>query len=190
MSAAVVGIFLGLAGLVFGIVSKNKADELRREFAQVQELVEKIQRVEENSSGISASATRLSREVEALRNGTQDVLDKVSMELTRFRSDLNSNVVTVRTLEEKLSDLEHKPAASRPVQVQPIPATAAVAPAQVAPSPDVSAEEGTWYAIRSGDTLTRVAGAHNITLDALMAANPSVEPHRLQIGQRIRIPAR
>lgn len=193
MGAAIVGIFLGVAGLVFGIVSKNKADQLRRDFSQVQELVEKIQRVEDNSTGISASATRLSREVESLRQGTQDVLDKVSTELGRFRADLNSNIVTARSLEEKLADLEQMRAAPapEPVQTQTLVADAGTAqgPVQSAGG-DAEAEEEAWHAIQPGDTLSRVAANHNVPLDLLMAANPSVDPLRLQIGQRIRLPSR
>jgi LysM repeat protein len=183
LGAAVVGIFLGVAGLVFGVVSKNKADELRREFSQVQELVEKIQRVEESSTGISASATRMARELDSLKRATQEGFDRVSNELVRFRSDLNATMVAAQTLDEKVSLLEQTraPAVSR--------VASATAPAANTASSG-TAEEGTWYVIRTGDTLSRVATTHQISLEALTTANPSIDPLRLQIGQRIRIPSR
>jgi LysM repeat protein len=45
------------------------------------------------------------------------------------------------------------------------------------------------YSIVKGDTFSSIAKAHNITLGALVKANPSAEPTRLKIGQRIEIPA-
>jgi len=44
------------------------------------------------------------------------------------------------------------------------------------------------YIIRAGDTFFNLARRFNTTVDAIMAANPGVDPNRLQIGQRICIP--
>jgi len=46
----------------------------------------------------------------------------------------------------------------------------------------------TSYTIKAGDTFYAIAQAHNITMEALMAANPGVNPDRLYIGQIICIP--
>lgn len=46
----------------------------------------------------------------------------------------------------------------------------------------------TDYVIASGDTLSAVAKAHGLTLDALLAANPQVaDPDRIAIGDRLTI---
>lgn len=209
LGAAIAGIFLGVAGLVFGIVSKNKADELRREFSQVQELVEKIQQVEESSSGISASASRLSRDLDSLRKGTQDALDKVSAELTRFRTDLNSTVVAARGLEEKISDIERVRTPPPPVEIaaapEPAPADRTEALLTQSSSSRPSESSGNardtresagsaggageeTYTIKPGDTFTRIAASQNISVAALIDANPDVDERRLQIGQKLRLP--
>lgn len=44
------------------------------------------------------------------------------------------------------------------------------------------------YTVRAGDTFYAISRAHNISLDALVAANPNVNPDRLSIGQVICIP--
>ena len=44
------------------------------------------------------------------------------------------------------------------------------------------------YTIRAGDTYYSLAIRFNTTVAAIMAANPGVDPNRLQIGQRICIP--
>ncbi|ATW24442.1 LysM peptidoglycan-binding domain-containing protein [Candidatus Formimonas warabiya] len=59
-------------------------------------------------------------------------------------------------------------------------------PAAEAP---VTCEDGRFYTIRSGDTLLRLADRFNTTVDAILDANPGLEPENLRVGQRICIPA-
>ncbi|MBE3577690.1 MAG: LysM peptidoglycan-binding domain-containing protein, partial [Limnochordales bacterium] len=47
---------------------------------------------------------------------------------------------------------------------------------------------GTIYVIRAGDTLFRLAQRFNTTVDAILRANPGLDPNRLVIGQQICIP--
>jgi len=44
------------------------------------------------------------------------------------------------------------------------------------------------YVIQPGDTLSAVAVAHNVTLDALVAANPEINPDVISVGQVIKLP--
>lgn len=46
------------------------------------------------------------------------------------------------------------------------------------------------YTIKAGDTLWMLAQRHYTTTAAIMAANPSIKPNNLQVGQIICIPAR
>ena len=45
------------------------------------------------------------------------------------------------------------------------------------------------YAIARGDTLFSLARWSNVSLASLMAVNPGVDPRRIEIGDRIRLPA-
>lgn len=47
---------------------------------------------------------------------------------------------------------------------------------------------GTYYTIRSGDTLYALARRFNTTVDAIMKANPGLDPMNLQVGRVICIP--
>lgn len=215
MGAALVGILLGVAGLVFGYVSKNRTDELRTDFSQVSSLVDKIQKVEESSTGISASASRIKQEVDSLRDGTQGAFNQVSEELTRLRRDLNNSIALARGLEQKLTEFSAPPApvvapepepepVPEPVpEPEPEPQGASGTAPEAGAEGDLSGEASVIgeeaaagevaeevYTISSGDTLTRVAANHGISLNNLMAANPGIDPVRLQVGQKIRIPAR
>ncbi|MCL6589624.1 MAG: LysM peptidoglycan-binding domain-containing protein [Firmicutes bacterium] len=48
---------------------------------------------------------------------------------------------------------------------------------------------GFLYSLRAGDTFFSLARRFNITLQALISANPGVDPGQLQIGQQVCIPA-
>ena len=62
--------------------------------------------------------------------------------------------------------------------------TAAAVP--VAPTPAAAASS---VEVKTGDTLYRIAKAHNITVPALMQAN-SLSNESIKVGQRLNIPAR
>ncbi|WP_018133492.1 LysM peptidoglycan-binding domain-containing protein [Effusibacillus pohliae] len=44
------------------------------------------------------------------------------------------------------------------------------------------------YEVKPGDTLWKISRTHHVSLAELTAANPSVHPRNLQIGQAIRVP--
>ncbi len=59
------------------------------------------------------------------------------------------------------------------------------------PPPPTRCPENTRpYRIQAGDTFFRLAKSFGTTVEAIMAANPGVDPERLQIGQIICIPRR
>lgn len=44
------------------------------------------------------------------------------------------------------------------------------------------------HTVRTGENLYRISLRYSVDLDELLAANPSVDPHQLRIGQQVRIP--
>ena len=57
-----------------------------------------------------------------------------------------------------------------------------------APAPPPAPCPGRTYAIQAGDTLIEIAWREGYTLDALLAANPGINPNALRIGQLICLP--
>ncbi|MGE5557557.1 MAG: LysM peptidoglycan-binding domain-containing protein [Bacillota bacterium] len=57
-----------------------------------------------------------------------------------------------------------------------------------APAPRPQPCPGSLYSIKPGDTFIGLARRFGYTLDAILAANPGVDPNRLQIGQQICLP--
>jgi LysM repeat protein len=69
----------------------------------------------------------------------------------------------------------------------PVPPQVLTTPTPVtAPTTDMGAKE---YVIASGDTLGAIAKKNGVSLKALLEANAGVNPKKLQVGQKIQIPA-
>jgi len=72
------------------------------------------------------------------------------------------------------------------VQTNPPPAP----PAMVTPTPPAVPETAaTGYVVIQGDTLSGIAKKFGVTVKAIEAANPGVVPTKLQVGQKLSIPA-
>lgn len=82
-----------------------------------------------------------------------------------------------------------------PVMVPPVATNLPVTLPPVMPSetmastPTPAPAAGSEYTVVKGDTLAGIAKTHGVTLSALEAANPSVIPTKLRIGQKLVIPA-
>ena len=73
-----------------------------------------------------------------------------------------------------------------PVVAPVVPPTPAP---MVTPTP-VEAPAGGEYVVVQGDTLAKIAKAQGVSLKALVAANPGVDPKKLKIKQKLVIPAK
>lgn len=76
--------------------------------------------------------------------------------------------------------------------VAPIPSTPApiTPPAAPVTPPTEPAAAGSEYVVAQGDTLAKIAKAQGVTLKALEAANPGVDPKKLKIKQKLVIPGK
>jgi len=68
-----------------------------------------------------------------------------------------------------------------PVVTNPPPVVAPVTPV-------VPETAGTEYVVVKGDTLGKIAKRNGVTLKALEAANPDVQPTKLKVGQKLSLP--
>lgn len=76
---------------------------------------------------------------------------------------------------------------STPVIIIPPSATPPPTPTQ-APLPGTSNAPGT-YTVKWGDWLNKIAAENNVTVQAILAANPGLNPNLIYPGQTINIPA-
>jgi LysM repeat protein len=69
------------------------------------------------------------------------------------------------------------------------PPAAAVAPPVVEPAPPPAPPPPEDYVVAKGDTFSSIAKKLGVTVKAIEEANPGVAPTKLQIGQKLHIPA-
>lgn len=83
----------------------------------------------------------------------------------------------------------------RPGQKLKLPASASIASTQDAPVPvatpvvlETPAPSTVKHTVTSGETFFSIAKKHNVSTDALVKENPSINPKALRIGQVVQIP--
>ena len=64
-----------------------------------------------------------------------------------------------------------------------------VQPLPVVVNPVVTESAAAEYVVVKGDTLAKIAKKKGVSLKALKAANPGVEPTKLKVGQKLSVPA-
>ena len=72
-----------------------------------------------------------------------------------------------------------------PISAQSAPANA-TSPSRLAVTPAAAPRT---HVVKAGERPSSIARMYGVKLEALMAANPKVEPRRLQVGQTLNIPA-
>jgi len=79
--------------------------------------------------------------------------------------------------------------AAAPSNAVPTPPPVPVTPPPPVPAP-AEPTAGSEYVVAQGDSLAKIAKAQGVTLKALEAANPGVDPKKLKITQKLVIPAK
>lgn len=67
--------------------------------------------------------------------------------------------------------------------------TAAVTSVRSTPAPTATTSASRTYKVQAGDTAAAIARKYSLKLEALLAANPGLEPRRMKVGQVLNIPA-
>lgn len=124
-------------------------------------------------------------------------LDKLTTDNAALRQQVDQ---LKAQLAHQAAQLTNQPTPA-PTPIPPVanqPSTAAVERAMVrverpaaSPPPTNQARPASapkTHVVRSGETLARISRMYGISLPALMAANPGIEPKRLRAGQTVQIP--
>ncbi len=167
LALALLAIVLGGAGLYFGLTANNT----------LQPIVESMDASESSLSESAEEVASLKKAVQALSGQNKDLEGALS----RLRAYGNERDKRLKELTLELNKQGERLAN----QAASVTTPAATKPAAVGTG--AIAEGG--YVIKSGDTFARIATEAGVPLQALLDANPGVDPRRLRIGQSIIIPA-
>lgn len=157
-----VGVIAGGLALVLSIVALVKLSALQKSVAAHEEAISsKIPAIE---ASVSAASQKSEADIKSLRSGIQTALDQVGNE--------------IGTINGKLAKIEE-------AMKKPAPA-AGKGGAGAAPTGVLNAD-GT-YTVGKGDTLAGIARKFAVKMDSIEAENPGLDPKKLHLGQKIRIP--
>jgi tetratricopeptide (TPR) repeat protein len=118
------------------------------------------------------NSQNLQREVDRLT--AENLLLKQQLEAVRSQS----GAIALAAQSSSAGIPRPAPAPERSAQGQPQPVSAVV------PAPAARRV----HVIRERETIISIAAQHGIKANALMAANPNIEPRRLRIGQSLNLP--
>ncbi len=153
-----VGVIAGALGLILSIVALVKLSTLQKTVAAHDAEIPRIASIE---GELRAATAKTESDMKGLREGVQNALNQVGEQL----GAINAKLVKIEEAQKA------KPAAGK---------------AGAAPTGVLNAD-GT-YSIAPGDTLAKIARKFAVKLDAIEAENPGLDPARLKVGQKIRIP--
>lgn len=204
IALAVLAIALGGAGLYFGINASQQlsplTDSVHAGTSSTARLEKQLSSIETRLTEFGASSDELEKTVERLRiYGSQS-----EQAVKRVTSAAQSNRQEIITLAEKMKELADGVASGGARRNAATDSNTAAnennqsnggssAPRPEGLRSDANAESGdpngaTTYRIQPGDTFARIATERDISLNALLDANPDVDTRRLQIGQIIQLP--
>lgn len=161
-----VAIAIGGIGLLIGIFGMVKATKLEKTLAtQAEEQGQKIEAIRGELQGITS---KVDNDVKTLRDGVQSVLAQVGTELGGIKAQIT-----------KLEEDAKKKAA-------PVAAAGKGGAAVATGTVDANGN----YTVAPGDTINKIAKKFGTKPDSIEAENPGLNPTKLRVGQKIKIPRR
>lgn len=201
-----VALAVGLLGLVVGGSSIFLAQKAVQENQGIRDQVESekgmatqsVSDLEKQMESITRQVNAIAENVEALKtrsrmdsNSNRRAFEEMTALISENREQINRNTEEIANIPEQVvvqaSPAETTPPRN-PVPEQVAPENPVTADPPSAESPETDNSGNRIHVIEAGDTFARLAAIYDVSLTAIQAANPTVNPRRLQIGDRIRIP--
>jgi LysM repeat protein len=154
-----VGVGAGVLALILAIVALTQLSPLKKTVAAHDVEIPRIATLE---GELRAATTKTEGDMKSLREGVQNALNQVGEQL----GAINAKLTKIEEAQKA------KPVAGK---------------GGAGPVTGVLNADGT-YSIAPGDTLAKIARKFATKLDAIEAENPGLDPAKLKVGQKIRIP--
>lgn len=199
--SAVAVLALGVAAVAtaLGVVALKKIQSTTND---ISERIEKNAAVELETKKLSDRVDSLALQLENIKGSLGDnsaqidaKVGDVVKQTQKVVNILNSNIGEIRAEvvknREAIEKLASRPTSTRSAaraesaQMESKPDTAQNSAA--GETPETSAD-GKIHKIQSGDTFAKLAKKYNVSVEAIVKANPDANPARLKIGQKVRIP--
>ncbi len=166
LMVAICLIALGLSGvaLFIALTGVNKPQEAQ--LAQVQALETKLQEAETKTRELEAENAKIHEHLQRLTQESQEAFNSVGLEMGKLHNSVKSNRDELEKMHNHLSKKALAPLSAEKSQTM-----------------------ARTYTIQAGDTFASIAKEHDFSLQALVNANPGLDPRNLRIGEVIQLPA-
>ncbi|MEN9662841.1 MAG: LysM peptidoglycan-binding domain-containing protein [Opitutaceae bacterium] len=155
-----VGVIAGVLGLVLGVVALVKVSNANKRLDEHQPKIDLVDGIKTTADAANDAATKAARDTAAVRQNLAQVAKDASDYMGALRADV-----------DKIKEDMKKPA--------PSAAKGSSGPVVAGPGE---------YVIKSGDTFAKIARAQGVSLGDLQAVNAGVNPSKLAVGQKIKLP--
>lgn len=189
-----IAIFLGLLAIVLSIVatylgykSKQMIEVLQ---AQLSEDRNEQQSIRARYDDSSESVKGLQKQLELLKKKFGIYSNEIGTLRGEIQTSLNQVKKTFVAYDSRMLELNEKVDQAFTVKNDLVKASSKTTKLEESSPLGSSSTDSSsgFYEIQSGDYLSRIARAYGVTLEAILKLNPGIDPNRLQIGQKIRIP--
>ncbi|MEO6874200.1 MAG: LysM domain-containing protein [Opitutaceae bacterium] len=161
-------LIVGVIALGLGAFGTIKSSSLQKKVDAQEEKIAKIDSLESQLGSVSAASDKSAKDIGSLSRTTQEAFNTVAADLGNIHAAIT-----------KMEESAKKPA----------PAAGKGAAGKGA-ARDVVAGPGE-YVIKSGDTFSKIGKANGgFTGKEVAAVNPEVNPSKLHVGQKIKLPVK
>lgn len=208
-----VSIAVGLAGILLGAMALflnfSGSDRMELTKTAVLEMDNRVETLENEIKALADAVAAMdktsenkSSSVRALARDTRSVLERAGAEIRQNRESLDSLDTRIDELTGQVATLRERMASGQRIQF-PVPVATEFESAAQDPAPapeptnsamDNATEAGSsqnpqFHTVRSGESFWVIARRYGIDVQEIQLANPGVDPDRLSVGTRLRIPS-
>ncbi len=172
---AVIGVWLGWLGF-------SKANELEARIAEISGAAESLSKLESTVNDNSEMLRKAAGKIASIESNLGTVTTAIEKDVADVKRSMRSVAMQAGTALKKAEALEK----------EGVKVAAPLAPSPSAPTSKgdpSSASSSISHTIAAGDTYGKLSTKYKVSVNALLDANPGVDPRRLRIGQKIIIPS-
>lgn len=174
-----VAVILASTGIYLGWKASKELVAFRKDVDsrpnQVGDLRAEVESFERRLENVGAVTVRINNNLEALHDQAQKTLSDQTRELRAVREDQREATARLERLESGAVAVEVAPRMVGGEALMP-------------ESVETSIPEEGYHLIKPGESFEKLASRYGVSAADFINANPELDPRKLQIGQKVKIP--
>ena len=182
-------LFIGIAAVIIAVIGFSlgwlgfsKANDLEARIAEISGAAESLSKLESNVHDNSEMLRKAAGKIASIESNLGTVTTAIEKDVADVKRSMRSLAMQAGTALKKAEALEKE---GVQVAASPVPSLSA----QTRKGDTSSASSAISHTIAAGDTYGKLSTKYKVGVNALLDANPGVDPRRLRIGQKIIVPS-